>query len=103
MARTKATKEAGLKADKPPKASRAKKAPTDGAGQASILDQSPGDMPANASAGTNLYLIKAKLRKKFHQLREDELSFDDLGQLKQHVCTVLAMDMPQLEWILTDL
>jgi hypothetical protein len=45
----------------------------------------------------DLNLIKVKLRKKYHLLRNDLLDYDDLDQLKAHVGKVLGLGKAHLE------
>ena len=58
--------------------------------------QAPADLPAND-------LIKAKLRAKFHLLKDEPLDITDREQLLDHVCTILGMNRPVLNNILIDL
>ena len=54
------------------------------------------DLPAND-------LLRGKLRLKFALLKDEPLDFEDKEQLLNHVCLVLGMDRPNLDWILIDL
>ena len=61
---------------------------------------------ASAPAQTNqsaLDVIKAKLRAKYHLLKDDPLHQNTLEDLKNHVCTVLGMNRPDLDWQMNDL
>jgi hypothetical protein len=50
-----------------------------------------------------LDLIKAKLRKKYHLLRDEPLNYDDLDQLKDHICMITGMSKPDLTVVLEQL
>lgn len=52
-------------------------------------------------------LLKAKLKAKYHLLRDEPLNFNgdpyDKEALLNHVCAILGMERPALDWILKDL
>jgi hypothetical protein len=50
-----------------------------------------------------LDLLKSKLRKKYHLLRNEPLNFQDKDSLLSHVCTVLGMTLPDLSFVIEDL
>jgi len=54
--------------------------------------------PAN-----DLELIKTKLRKKYFELRNDGLQYDNRDDLLNYVCRILGMGRQKLEWTLEDL
>jgi hypothetical protein len=47
--------------------------------------------------------LRTKLRRKFHLLKDEPLVFETKELMLQHVCKVLGMDRPKLDWILVDL
>jgi hypothetical protein len=57
-------------------------------------------VPADLSAND---LLKAKLRQKYNLLKDEPLNYDDRDQLLDHVCAILGMDRPKLDWIVSDL
>ena len=59
-------------------------------------DQPSAESPAND-------LLIAKLRAKFSLLKDEPLNFDDKDKLLDHVCVVLGMNRPQLDWIVAEL
>jgi len=48
-------------------------------------------------------LLKAKLRVKFHLLKDEPLNYADRDLLLDHVCMILGMNRPVLDNILIDL
>jgi hypothetical protein len=48
-------------------------------------------------------LLRGKLRHKYALLAHEPLEADTLDQLKSKVCTIMGIDMPQLDWLLQDL
>ena len=62
-----------------------------------------GDNAGNEAASGKVGILKTKLRKKFVLLKDEPLDFDNLDKLKDHVCMVLGMDRPKLDWIIEDL
>jgi hypothetical protein len=92
----KAAKKAEKAQNKPPKASKPPKQPEQPARnktkQVAPEQQNPG-----------LDLLKAKLRRKFALLKDDQLNFTDKEALLTHVCRVIGYGRPQLDSILVDL
>jgi len=54
-------------------------------------------------AEKDLQLLKAKLKKKYHLLTDEDLKYDDKETLLSHVCLVLGLPRPKLDWVLIDL
>jgi len=50
-----------------------------------------------------LQLLKAKLKKKYHLLKDEDLQFDDKEALLSRVCLALGISRPNLDWVLVDL
>ena len=48
-------------------------------------------------------LLRGKLRHKYALLAHEPLEADNLDQLKQKVCIILGIELPQLDWMLQDL
>lgn len=48
-------------------------------------------------------LLRAKMRVKYHLLKDESLNIEDRDQLLNHVCTILGMNRPQLDNVLIDL
>lgn len=59
--------------------------------------------PVQTTDRGKLDLIKAKLKAKYHLLRDEPLPQDSLDELKDRVCVILGLNRPALDNVLIDL